>query len=1101
MNSFVNIHSHSEYSPLDGISYVEDIVKRAKELNYSAVAITDHGEVGGHLELEKYAKQYDIKPIYGIETYMCEDRFDKDKTKKRGEATGHMVIIAMNNKGLENLWALSSLAYLEGKYYDPRIDWDLLQKYNEGLIVTGGCLSGWIGKDILTNPKGALLNASRLQAIFGDRFYLELHTYQNKTQEEWNHASVILAKRLSIPLIVVNDSHYTNSDDWYLHECLTAVQMGKTMSDNNRFQYGENQLSMLSESESRQRLNYLSDDVVEEAINNTGIIAGLCNVEIPRQGDMPLFFNDKEMDADILQKNIKIGFDNRIKPHIAPDEVETYWKRILYETDVIIDHGFQGYFLIVQDIIHWSKSNGILIGPGRGSSGGSAVAWSLGITEIDPIKHGLYFERFLDVGRVSLPDIDIDVPQDQRHLVKEYLETKYGKHSVASIGLFNTMAHKQAIKDLCRGLDIPIADANQISKIIDSKLNINGVMLKDLTWEQVKVHYATELIPWIIKYPKLFELLPKTIGHVRHHGVHAGGMVVNKDSLIGKLPLRFKAEKNAEEISTQFDMHGVEDLGFVKIDLLGIRTLSTLTEAMRLIKERHGDVLEHFYDWSNNWEKYYNDQNVWDNISSGNDLGVFQLETSNLSHLAKRFKPRNIDDLAALLSVCRPGISRTIDEKTGMNYLELYLQKRDKKVPITYKHPKLREMLSTTLGTFVYQEQVMKAAVEIAGYSLQEADRLRKIIGKSQSDKMKEERTTFVNKSVENGTSADLANSIFDEMEKFGQYAFNLSHALGYSFITYWTAYLKTHYPHEFMTALFRTNPDGAPAYTKEARRLGISVLGPDINESGDKFTLTKNNSIRYGLESIKYISGITANSIQQLQPFSSMADFINKVEKSKIRINKSSVYSMISVGTFDSLHSDTINALREYLKEKHGWKETDYDAPHVNKVECELCHGSLSKFNCLKVELNLSNRAANELANLGSLVTINPLQGYTELIRQETTFAGEDYMITGEKVMVGGLLSEIKPLITKKGKNPGQKMAQIVLDLPEDDSLFIEETDEDGEITEVSSLQIVVFPSVYKMVADKLEQGTPVLIKVEKLSSGLSLQNIWRLDLLKNNP
>jgi DNA polymerase III subunit alpha len=1099
MSSFFNCHSHSEYSPLDGISYVEDIVKRAKELNYCAVALTDHGEVGGHLELEKYAKQYGIKPIYGIETYMCEDRFDKDKTKKRGESTGHMVILAMNDKGLENLWALSSLAYLEGKYYDPRIDWQLLEKYNEGLIVTGACMGGWIGKDILTNPMQALTNAAKLQAIFGDRFYLELHTYQDPTQEEWNKASVILARRLSIPLIVVNDSHYTNPEDWYLHECLTAVQMGKTMNDKTRFQYGENQLGMLSEADSRQRLNYLPKDVVEEAIQNTGRIADMCNASIPRQHGMPLFYNDKEMDADILRRNIEVGFNLRIKPHISADEVDTYWQRILYETEVIIDHGFQGYFLIVQDIISWSKTNDILIGPGRGSVNGSAVAWSLGITEIDPIKHGLYFERFLDMGRVSLPDIDIDVPKDQRHLVKEYLETKYGKNSVASIGLFNTMAHKQAIKDLCRGLDIPIADANQISKVI-SGINIDGVLLKDLEWEQVLNHYADDFALWVAKYPKLFELLPKTVGHIRHHGVHAGGMVVNKDSLIGKLPLRFKTDKGDEETSTQFDMHGVEDLGFVKIDLLGLRTLSTLTETMRLIKERHGDVLDDFYDWSNNWEKYYEDQRVWDDISSGNNLGVFQLETFNLSNLSKRFKPQSIDDLAALLSVCRPGISRTIDEKTGLNYLELYIQKRDKKVPVTYKHPKLKEILGGTLGTLVYQEQAMKIAVEIAGYSLQEADKLRKIIGKSQSDKMKEERETFVTKSVENGTKAELANSIFDEMEKFGQYAFNLSHALGYSLITYWSAYLKTHYPHEFMTALFRTNPDMAPAYTKEARRLGISVLGPDINESGEKFTLTNSNSIRYGLESIKFISGTTANLIEQLQPFSSMSEFIDKIDKSKIRINKSAVYSMISVGAFDSLTINTVNALEEYLRAKHGWIETDYDTPHITRIGCELCHGSLSKFNCLKVELNLNNRAANELANLGSLVSINPLQGYTDLIRKETTFAGEDYMITGEKVIVGGLLSQIKPLMTKKGKNPGQKMAQIVLDLPEDDSLFIEETDEEGEVTDVNSLQIVVFPSVYKMVEDKLEQGTPVLMKVEKLSSGLSLQNIWRLDLLKNS-
>ena len=884
---WASLHNHSEYSALDGISYIEDMVKRAKELDYGAIALTDHGEVGGHLELEKYAKEYGIKPIYGIETYMCDDRKNRDKTKKRGESTGHLVILAMTNQGLENLWALSSLAYIEGKYYDPRIDWELLEKYNEGLIITSACMGGWIGKDILTNPDQALMNASRLQAIFRDRFFLELHTFQDKTQEEWNKASVLLAKRLSIPMIIVNDSHYTHPEDWYLHECITAVQMGKTMNDPTRFHYGENQLSMIGEAESRQRLNYLPEEVVAEAIANTSKIIDLCNVEIPRQEGMPIFLGDKDMDTEFLRRNIQSGFEKRIKPHLTEDEVQLYLDRIQYETDVIIEHGFQGYFLIVQDIIRWSKEHDILIGPARGSVAGSIVALALGITEIDPIKHELYFERFLDIGRVSLPDIDIDVPQHQRHLIKEYLETKYGKNSVASIGIFNTMAHKQAIKDLCRGLDIPINDANKISNIIDAKLNINGVLLKDLTWQQILNFYANEFAPWIVKYPKLFKLLPNTVGHVRHHGIHAAGVVVSQETLIGKLPLRYKTD---EEISTQFDMHGVEDLGFVKIDILGLRTLSTLSEAMRIIKERYGEnAIDHFYDWANNWEKYYEDPKVWEDISSGNDLGIFQLETSNLSHLSKRFKPKNIDELGALISVCRPGISRAIDEKTGLNYLELYLQKRDKKVPVIYKHPKLREILGSTLGTFVFQEQAMKASVEIAGYSLKEADRLRKIIGKSQADKMKEEREIFVNKSVLNGTGEDLANSIFDELERFGEYGFNKSHALGYSFITYWTAFLKTHFPHEFMTALFRTNPKMAPIYTKEARRLGISVLGPDVNESGEKVTLTKNNSIRYGLESIKYISGATAKAIEALQPFDSMADFISKRFKPKNTLRRDS--------------------------------------------------------------------------------------------------------------------------------------------------------------------------------------------------------------------
>lgn len=1092
-DNLVHLHVHTEHSFLDGLSTVDQLVNRVVDLGQSAVAITDHGECSGHLRLQKAADKAGIKPLFGMEGYFTENRFEK--SGKKGENYDHMTIVAMNDKGLENLWALSSLAYIEGSYYgNARFDWDLLQKYNEGLIVTGGCMGGCIGKHLKDdgNYEKAVERIGRYQAIFGDRFHLELHTYLDPESNEWNLRVAEAALDFSVPLISVSDAHYADPSQWYAHELMTAVQMGKTMNDPSRFSYGPNQLCIFSEEDTRSRLSYLPESIVNQAIDRTSEIAQLCDARVPGSRKMPVFYNTAKMDERKLRETVEEGFNRKIVGQVTDDMIQKYRDRIEYEMDVVITRGFPGYFLTVQDIINWSKNENLLVGPSRGSVGGSLLAYVMDITEVDPIPSGLIFERFLNPERVSMPDIDIDMPKDERILVRQYLERKYGRYNIASIGTLNTLGPKQSIKDACRGLGISKEDTQKMCDIIDDDWNIKN---RGAEWSDVMRQYGSEYSVWITRYPKLFENLPEFVNHIRHASAHAAGIVVSKDSLIGSMPLRYNPSN--DDIRTQFDMGDVDELGFVKIDLLGLRTLSTLMVALDLIKENNGGTLpfRHFYDWNYEWDKYYEDPAVWDAISTGHNIGLFQIETGSLRTLVKRFQPRSIEDLCTMIAIYRPGITRAVDAETGLNLLEMYMQKREGKRPVKFKHPKLSAILGVSYGSFVYQEQIMETCVELAGYTIVETDRVRKAVAKSNYEDMKEEAEIFVQKCMEQGIDQKTAESIFDDMRAFGMYGFNKSHGYGYSMLSYWTAWMKHYYPREYMTALFRTNPADSVVYTREARRMGIEVLGPDINESGGNFTLTKSGSIRYGLSSVKFVAN-AAPEIQKLGPFKSMDDFIARVPTR--RINKRVIISMIRAGVFDSICGDAKTALYEYCKDR---KEFKKKMNETCKEDCPYCAGRDNYFDCYAVnEEKIFDRGANEQELLGTMVSIDPLADYLDVIEEEHNFPGEKNMFQGEKAMLGGMVTMIKPLVTKKGKNPGSEMCQLWVELPisnMEDDMLMEDEGEEGS-TKDESVQIVAFPDTYKRVKANLEVGTPVLVEVERLRDGLSLRNIFRLDKLK---
>jgi DNA polymerase-3 subunit alpha len=1100
MDNLCHLHVHSEHSFLDGLSTLSSIVDRAVDLGQSSIAITDHGECSGHFAFQREADKKGVKPIFGMEGYFTDNRHEK--VGKKGENYDHMTVIALNQTGLTNLWSLSSEAWLEGSYYgDPRFDWELLTKYSEGLAITGGCMGGCVGKFLNEEGKQfsfekAYERISRFQSIFKDNFFLEMHSYLSPDSERWNKQVVRAAQDFSVPLLAVSDSHYTNPEDWYAHEVMTAVQMGKTIEDEDRFSYGPNQLCIISEEDMRDRMSYLPESSVSEAIKNTKLLSDRCDVQIKEVRNMPVFFSTKEQDARKLKQVVEDGFNNKIIGKVPEELLQKYRDRIEYEMEIIISKGFPGYFHMVADIIKWSKDEGMLVGPSRGSVGGSLLAYCMNITEIDPIPAGLLFERFLDPGRDTMPDIDIDFPQLERQLVRDHLEEKYGKLNVTSIATLNTLGVKQTIRDLCRGLAINRLDTDSICKIVDDNWTVAHNGSGAIAWEMLLESCKSNFVLWQQKYPQLFDLIPKLLDHIRHSSAHAAGVVISKENLIGKLPLRLKTG----DVRTQFEKDDVEALGFVKVDVLGLRTLSTLMAAYNLIKRNYGDELPHFYEWHNDWDKFYNDQSVWDMLCNAYTIGCFQIETNNLTSLIRRFQPRSVEDLSALSAVCRPGISRAIDPETGMNLLELYLQKKSGQRPVVYKHPRLEKVLSSTYGTFLFQEQIMEACVELAGYSISETDRVRRAMGKQKSDEMAKERESFLSGCKENGIDSKLANSIFDEMQSFGVYGFNKSHSYAYAILGYWTAYIKKHYSKEFMTALFQTNPAQSVSYIRESRRMGIPVLGPDINESSSGYTLTKNGIIRYGLNSVKFVGG-SANHIQKLGPFKSMEEFVSRVPKKQV--NKRAMMALIKCSVFDSIviptdgRSNEEQALYEYWKARGDWKAIDDSCSN----DCAICAGTKTVFQCYCASEKVNEKAISEREYLGTLVSIDPLGEYLNIISSEEKFPGEKKMFMGEKGTIGGLIAKVSELVTKRGKNVGSKMCQLWIELP---NTIINEEDEFDDYTEEEGhggdnmIQLVCFPDVYEKYEKNIEVGAPVLANVEKLQDGLQLKNLFRLDLLK---
>lgn len=1044
MRPYVSLHTHSEFSFLDGYSKTDSIAERVSSIGQTAVGLTDHQECSGHVDFEKSCKKLNIKPIFGMEGYLV-DNVERVKAEKDNR-NSHLCIFAENQQGLRNLWTVSSLAYLKGFYYRALADWDLLKEYKEGLIVTDGCgladMSRHIVADDLDKAKAL---AEKYLSIFGsDNFFMELHTFQfinpssdkhfrlNEEMAKMNQGKVAIARELGIPLIVVNDAHYSREEDWANHALVWAIS-----TNQDQVESGRAASWIMSNDEIFYWMNKhgIDNNVTEEAINNTAWIGDRCNVEIERKPHVPMFTSSQEEDLKIFNNSVEKGLQERIiEKGIDPTQ---YIERIDKERELIVDRQLYGYFDIVADICLMAKNKNILVAPGRGSAAGSLTAYLMSINEIDPLPYGLYFERFLNTGREDFPDIDLDFPKSRRQEIKDYISQKYGEDKVCSIGNFARLGPLAAIADIARALNIPYADSRSIAKIIE-KAKVADTEDVQLEWSEIVEEKKDELSPWIKQYPMLFEKMRDLVGLVRQSGTHASGVLISDRSLIGDLPLRLKAGK----ITTQFDMYTIAELGFIKFDILGIRHLDTLTEARKLALGGEDFDPNYYY----NFREQFNDPKVWKMIADGKTTGIFQLETPAMTAVAKRLKPQNEKDVATLISLNRPGVVRA-----GM--LDHYLLRREGKKSVATPHPLMADILHDTLGVVVYQEQVMEIAQKLANYSLVEADRIRWIMGKKHFELMQEKKPEFINRCIENPKFVELctgdpsfqAELCWKQIEASGSYSFNKGHGAGYSLISSWGSYERCHRLLEYLVACLITDPDNINKYIRELRREGYKILPPDINLSGSRFTLA-DGAVRYGLEDLKHVGKAALADIIKNRPFDSFEDFVEKTDKRAC--GKRVVEILIKIGAFDAFDTRQ-SILREYYR----MRKIDQPIPDFTNPDV--------------IELI-------ELEIVGNYITRDPLERFAPMIDNECIGDPEivENASKGKTFFVGGVVSKVKEHQAKNGL-----MAFLELEWNE------------------QTYPITVFADTYGDVRDLLVVGKPVIVDVERLARGCMMRQMIRLD------
>ena len=883
---FVHLHMHTEYSLLDGANKIKELVAKVKELGMNAVAITDHGNMFGAIELYKECKAQGIKPIIGCEMYVApRSRFEKEA--KVDTEPNHLILLAMNNNGYKNLIKLVSIAYTEGFYYKPRVDLEVLEKYNEDIIALSGCMAGAVARKITSGDiEGAEETALKYKEIFKDRYYLEVQDNKYPDQMVINQNLVAMSNKLDIPLVATNDCHYLTKEDYYAHEVLLCIQTKKKMSDEDRMTFETNEFYVKSPEEMEKSFRN-----VISAVENTVKIADRCNVEfefghtILPNFDIP----DGISHYDYFRNFCYEG----LKKRYSDDEYNKAAERLEYELGIIDKMGFIDYFLIVSDFIRYAKEQKIPVGPGRGSGAGSVAAYASGITDIDPLKFNLIFERFLNPERISMPDFDVDFCFERRQEVIDYVARKYGKDHVAQIITFGTMKARGAIRDIARAIDIPYQRADEIAKMVPMEMKMTIAKALEIN-QELKLQYDNDE-----ETKKLIDLAMKVEGLPRHASTHAAGVVITKDPVDTYVTLYV----NQDQISTQYTMTTLEELGLLKMDFLGLRTLTVINDAKYLVKKIHGiDV-----DFGDN----YDDEGVYKLLSEGKTTGVFQLESGGFKQMMKELKPNSIEDIAVMLSLYRPG---------PMDQIPRYIRCKNDPDHIEYTHPALEPILKTTYGCMVYQEQVMQIFRELAGYSFGRADLVRRAMGKKKIDVMNKEREIFINGLEENevrvidgavnrGIDEASANKIFDEMAEFAKYAFNKSHAAAYAVVSYQTAWLKVHYPAEFMAATmnsFLGNLDKVPEYIAECKLLGINVLRPDINESYARFAVI-NGNIRFALASIKNIGEAAIEQITEERKkngkYKSFVNFLERVQSE--RVNKKCIESLIKAGAFDELEKE----------------------------------------------------------------------------------------------------------------------------------------------------------------------------------------------------
>jgi DNA polymerase-3 subunit alpha len=907
-SGFVHLHAHSEYSPLDGLSTVPEMVEQVVLAGQGALALTDHGRCAGHPQLQKVCLANGIDPIFGIEAYFVDDRVerpepgDKEALQRLKNGYFHLVLWATDTEGLHNLWAMSTESFRDGMYYKPRMDWDTLRKYAKGVVASSACLRGPLSVPILNDDEdGARRNLGRLLEIFGDRFYLELQPNRLPEQEKVNRALVGIAKDYGVPLLATVDSHYPKRTDHDAHEAWIALQTNSDVGDEGDLFAVNLDLYMQDEQTVREGLAYLGQDVVDESVSNTMAVARMCTARIEGTPTAPVYSKRGGADRD-ADRLLELCVANWGKVAAQPDQ-EFYMARFEREFALLRRKGFCGYFLMVSDYCKYAKDNGVLVGPGRGSGSGSLVAYLCDITEVDPVAAKISFERFMTEGRTSLPDFDVDFPASKKEFMLQYLRDKYGDQYVISIGTQTRLHAKGIVKDLGRALRSVLLDgmdpehAAQYSTEIDRDLALVSKIVTEaeagtaglgMSWEDLWAQYGDVLDPYREKYPQIFDMADRLVGRLKTYSKHAAGVVISTDRpLTSWLPL-FGGGQPGEQMVSQFDMGSLEEIGEVKFDILTIRNLDTIQRAVDLIWEQRGVRVDIYH-----WDREYEDPQVWEGISEGRTLGIFQIETKSGTRLALRMKPQNMADLSDMNTIVRPGPMRS-----GLT--EIYLKRRAGEEEVTYQDPRLEKITGEAQGCVIYQDHILLLLMDLAGYGSDEADEVRKILGKKKVEKVAAAGQEFIQRAQEwGGMERATVEHLWEQLAEFAKYTFPKGHSYAYSMITYWTAWLKFHYPVEFFTAALSTvDKDRIPAFIKEVRRAGYTVHPPDVNLSGMGFK-AEPLAVRYGLDAIDGVGGVAVEAVLEGQPYRDLDDFLERKGK---KADAGIVLRLAQVGALDSM-------------------------------------------------------------------------------------------------------------------------------------------------------------------------------------------------------
>ena len=1062
-SDYVHLHNHTHHSLLDGLTKIPDLVNRTKELGMEACAITDHGTMSGIIDFYKSAKEAGIKPILGMEAYVAaRSRLDRDPAKDKKRY--HLTLLAMNHKGYQNLMQLSTSANLEGMYYKPRIDHELLEKYNEGIIVLSGCASGELGENLRENNYDeAMRIAEWYKSIFGDRYYLEMQDHGHpEARHRWDVQGKIndglekLSKELDIPLVVSSDGHYLSHDYQEAHEILLCVGTGAYLSDEKRMSLKDFELHLTEPEDIISRWSKTNP----QAIKNTKLVADRCNVEIELGRILiPKFptpngeSEKKYLDHLVYQglggrytsldpEKIKSMTNEQIRDELSDEQIE----RLDMELTVLDNMGYNGYFLIVQDFINWGKSRGIIFGPGRGSAAGSIIAYALNITDLDPLKYDLLFERFLNPDRISMPDIDIDIQDTRRNEVIEYCAEKYGSDRVANICTFGKMASRAAVRDVSRVLQVPYGEADKLAKTVPPPVQGRHVPLKVSVVEDpdLKKEYDNNPVAHrVLDYAMQLE------GTIRSHGVHACGVVIAPDDLVKYVPLEM-AQKGV--VATQFPMGEVEELGLLKMDFLGLSNLTIINNTMRIVRK----VYDTKIDLST---LPLDDEKTYELFQRGDTTGVFQLESAGMKRYLRDLKPTRFEDIIAMVALYRPG---------PMQFIDSFIKRKHGEEEITYLHPGMKNSLENTYGILVYQEQFMQISKEWCGFTGGQADTLRKAVGKKKIDLMRKVKVDFVEGAIKHGgATKEIAETFWDQLEEFANYCFNKSHAACYGLISYWTAYLKAHYPDAFMAALMTSDQDDTDRLAiemTECKHMNIDVLAPDVNESFVEFAVVpKENKIRFGMAAIK---GVGVGAVEEILrtrdldgKFSSIENFAKRVSTSKF--NRKAWESLIKTGGFDSLgdrsdllfNLDTITAFASKTQKEAASGQADLFGMLGDSSESVQSTMSLQLAPSKHTE---KERLTWERDLLGLYISAHPLDNYQDYLNEQTQPLTQLVPEYDSRVMtVGGIVSTVRTIITKSGS----KMAFVGLE------------DKFGEG------EIIVFPNLYEQVGAKLVQD--VVIRV----------------------